>query len=57
MNHDEAATAAQAMAWQLSDEGGKYRDHLQPFRDLLAAQRDALAGHDDDTYCTEYGPF
>jgi hypothetical protein len=54
---NDSALAAEAMAWQLSDEGGKYRDHLQPFRDLLAAQRDALAGHDDDTYCTEYGPF
>jgi hypothetical protein len=45
---NDSALAAQALAWQLSDEGGRFRDPMQPFRDLCRAQADAPAGRSDD---------
>lgn len=44
---DADAIAAQAMLCGLSDEPDQWRDPLAAFRDLCAAQRDALAGDDD----------
>jgi hypothetical protein len=45
---DLAGIASQQMMMRLSDEPGQFRDPMAPFRDLLKAQRDALAGDSDD---------
>jgi hypothetical protein len=43
--------------WQLSDARDRWRDPMAPFRDLCAAQADALRGDPDGIWSPEFGPF
>jgi hypothetical protein len=48
VDKDLAAIASQQTLCGMSDNPGQWRDAMQPFRDLVKAQRDALSGESDD---------
>lgn len=47
---DDAAEMQQRVLWQLSDEGGQFRDPMQAFRDLCRVQREALSGESEGDF-------
>jgi hypothetical protein len=49
--------AAQQTLTRMSDKPGQWRDPMAPFRDLIKAQRDALAGDDGGGFSAMTAPF